>query len=300
MKLMNMKRTLLLAAIAITSFTQSLAQNTANAVWVRAEATPVDGGLVYVNWMLEGDEIAEEYYSEFKRAINIGASTAFILAEPADGWQLAGYVRDNGDNQYENGEDQQIYVRPDGYFTAVYDPTEYQGDGSSSSSAQYEAEAALEDMENPTDMIFAVFTKGDIAMQAEDEEWMGKVWASKLNNEAGDEVYFSANGESISQNFGGVKYYKFDYWTTPDGNTVYDRYIKVTVTGGEIYYAHLTQTTQSDYLANERKNPTFSGISTLVNSTKAVDRSFYDLQGRRVATPTKGVFIQNGKKVVVK
>ena len=42
-----------------------------------------------------------------------------------------------------------------------------------------------------------------------------------------------------------------------------------------------------------------SGIST-VESSKLKVESYYDLSGRRVAQPTKGLYIVNGKKVVVK
>ena len=45
-----------------------------------------------------------------------------------------------------------------------------------------------------------------------------------------------------------------------------------------------------------------TGISALQNDTErmADDRIFYDLQGRRVAQPSKGLYIVNGKKVMVK
>lgn len=44
-----------------------------------------------------------------------------------------------------------------------------------------------------------------------------------------------------------------------------------------------------------------TGINlTTVNGQKATDGVYYDLSGRRVAQPTKGVFIVNGKKVVIK
>jgi hypothetical protein len=39
--------------------------------------------------------------------------------------------------------------------------------------------------------------------------------------------------------------------------------------------------------------------ATLVNSEK-VNSVVYDLQGRKVAQPTKGLYIVNGKKVVIK
>lgn len=42
-----------------------------------------------------------------------------------------------------------------------------------------------------------------------------------------------------------------------------------------------------------------TGISTVGNGKQAIGNA-YDLSGRRVAQPTKGVYIRNGKKVVVK
>jgi hypothetical protein len=42
-----------------------------------------------------------------------------------------------------------------------------------------------------------------------------------------------------------------------------------------------------------------TGISaTLVNSEQRIVNSVYDLQGRKVAQPTKGLYIVNGKKVM--
>ena len=43
-----------------------------------------------------------------------------------------------------------------------------------------------------------------------------------------------------------------------------------------------------------------TSISTKANSQEPTANSYYDLQGRRVAQPTKGLYIVNGKKVVVK
>ena len=40
--------------------------------------------------------------------------------------------------------------------------------------------------------------------------------------------------------------------------------------------------------------------ATLVNSEKRIVNSVFDLQGRRVAQPTKGLYIVNGKKVIIK
>lgn len=43
-----------------------------------------------------------------------------------------------------------------------------------------------------------------------------------------------------------------------------------------------------------------TGINSIDNGQLTIDNSVYDLQGRRVAQPTKGLYIVNGKKVIVK
>ena len=43
-----------------------------------------------------------------------------------------------------------------------------------------------------------------------------------------------------------------------------------------------------------------TGIEDAVKSEELKDKSYYDLQGRRVAQPTKGLYIVNGKKVMIK
>ena len=43
-----------------------------------------------------------------------------------------------------------------------------------------------------------------------------------------------------------------------------------------------------------------TGIDEAISKTEEVRSDYYDLQGRRVAQPTKGLYIVNGKKVIVK
>ncbi len=43
-----------------------------------------------------------------------------------------------------------------------------------------------------------------------------------------------------------------------------------------------------------------TGISTVDNGQQTTDNRWYDLSGRRVENPTKGMYIHNGKKVVIK
>ena len=43
-----------------------------------------------------------------------------------------------------------------------------------------------------------------------------------------------------------------------------------------------------------------TGISTAKTAADKMDGEWYDLQGRRVAQPAKGIYVKNGKKVIVK
>ena len=283
------------AAMLMAASLQGFAYNN---VWVRAEAQPTGAGIVYVDWNDDEETPVFDDASEFKRATNAGASTAFIWAQPEAGYQLAGYVRDNGNQIYDNGVDLQIRVSPTGLFTAVYDHTEY-GDAGSSSTAQAEAEAALADMENPTDLIFAVFTQGDIARPAEGQELYGWVYCNKLDNEPGDEIILDAYGDSDNSD-GTVRYYKFDHWTDAYGETVStERFLHVTVSGGEVYYAHFIETTEEDRDVYNPHKEDYTGIAQ-VNAKAGTPQDAYDLSGRKALPTQKGVRIVNGKKAFMK
>ena len=43
-----------------------------------------------------------------------------------------------------------------------------------------------------------------------------------------------------------------------------------------------------------------TGIKAIDNGQLTIDDAVYDLQGRRVSKPTKGLYIVNGKKVIIK
>jgi len=43
-----------------------------------------------------------------------------------------------------------------------------------------------------------------------------------------------------------------------------------------------------------------TGINTVSSSADKMDGEWYDLSGRRVAQPAKGIYVKNGKKVIVK
>ena len=151
-----MKKLFIAAAMALISTATAFA-NEDNIIWVKAEAYPTGAGTVYTDFV-SYDEKEYDATSEFKRYTNGAISDAFIWAQATEGYMLAGYARDNGNQTYDRELDLQVKVRADGYFTAIYDPTIYKGN--SSTEADELAAEALEQLAAPTDYIFAVFTKG--------------------------------------------------------------------------------------------------------------------------------------------
>lgn len=301
----------MLCAVSIQSFADDF-----NIVWVKALTTPANAGLVYVDYGL--DDFEESMYSstsEFKRTSNATTSAAYILTKPAEGWLYAGLVRDmNMNGLYDADEDRQIHVWYNNFFTAFYDHTNFHGQ--SSSDAQSKAEQALANCTKPTDQVIAVFTQGAAAYRAEDEEAFGKVYCSNLANKPGDMVTFYAYGDCDDRTSPN-SYYKFDSWRDANGNEVSrEREFTITVKGMERYYAHFVKTTKTDYNENEKPlfpdrykfdynnsdwNPSeFTGIESINAEQLKTANAIYDLQGRRVSQIAKGVFVKNGKKIVVK
>lgn len=96
----------------------------------------------------------------------------------------------------------------------------------------------------------------------------------------------SANGYSFGTMLGGAVEAKF----TADGSTLaimleQFKYVapgKEAIIGGECYFTRTSTTT---------------GINTVESN---LNNQMFDLQGRRVATPSKGLYIINGKKYIVK
>lgn len=305
------KKFILAAAMMMAVSLESSAQ-AFNNIWVRAQVFPANSGKVFIDWYQMPEEFTYGATSEFKRSTNSAESAAFMWAKPANGYLFAGGVRDiNRNGTYEPDVDKQLWIWPNHFFTAFYDHTAF---GTGNSTTDYDnAKAALEAMTVPTDFVLAVFTQGAVATQAEGQEVRGRVYSSKVYNEPGDQVTFYAYGDSEYILDEGNIYYKFDHWANAAGDPVStDREFTVTVTGPEVYYAHFVTTTKEDNKANEvvpskftfdYNNPewdgTFNGIET-VKAAKTADSAIYNINGQRVAQPAKGLFIQNGKKFVVK
>ena len=82
------------------------------------------------------------------------------------------------------------------------------------------------------------------------------------------------------------------------GNKFYHKAAGVALTA-KPFRAYITQTASGGARMAVNFNDEVAGIST-VNSEAPNYNRYYDMQGRRVAQPTKGLYIVNGKKVLVK
>jgi hypothetical protein len=72
-----------------------------------------------------------------------------------------------------------------------------------------------------------------------------------------------------------------------------------TIPAGKIYlYARVPEAPQLQIVIDNEGNTTGISGATLVNSEE-VKGDLYDLQGRKVIYPKKGLYIKNGRKVVV-
>ena len=267
-------RSVLTAAVLLGSTLQGLAYN---CLYLKAEAYPTGAGRVYASVYIsdyEDGDVDFQPVSEVKQARQ--TSDAFIWAEAAEGYQLAGYARAGSNGTYDNGVDEQVRVNPvTGAFTALLDPQQYDGNGNTSQ-GQVDAENALAEMEEPTDYIFAVFTKGDVAFVARGCEDLGTVTASRLDNAAGESVTFTARADKNAH---------FTGWTDAAGTVVGTHHaLTVTAKGGATYYAHFAEGSEEAAVETVRRDA----------SAEAV----YDLLGRRRngADGQRGLWIKGGRK----
>ena len=307
------KRIFAAALFLLAGVSQTFA-NEDEIIWLKATVYPTGAGKVYTNWSNKDNTgenpIVKEFAetSEFKHYTNGAISTAYIWSQLDDtNYQLAGYARDTNKNgAFDNNTltDFQVKVDFDGYFKGVGYPEVIKGN--SSTEADELAKEALDAKTEPSDLVFAVFTKGAVAKMKEGQENFGHIWNSNLISEAGDKIQFLAYSDSYQG-----KYYKFDHWENAAGQTVgTDRLRTVTVTGKHGYHAVVTETTKEYYPTNEKdphvsdsQSGTFpwdTAIKSVSANNATASSAIYDLQGRRVAQPGKGLFIQNGKKFVNK
>ena len=98
----------------------------------------------------------------------------------------------------------------------------------------------------------------------------------------------------------GKYHYVFGYVTeTPSTYGFYNLASDTEVAAGKAYLETATALTAGARISIVFEDET-TGISLTENSELRTENAVYDLQGRRVAQPQKGLYIVNGKKVVIK
>ncbi len=86
-------------------------------------------------------------------------------------------------------------------------------------------------------------------------------------------------------------YAAYDDWSTPNGSTPYTL---ITSPYSQKVLVDLQNRT------SQVIDDPMSGISDIKTTNLPTDDNYYDLTGRRVTNPTQGIYIHNGKKVVIK
>lgn len=269
-----------MAAAALLVMVATLQAEAYNNLYLKVEAYPTGAGKVYVSQYADDEVKDYQDISEIKNTVQM--STVFVSAQPAEGYLFAGCKRDrNGNRVYDEATDEQVFVRDyNGMFEAEWDEHQFEA------TEHNEAKNALADLTEPTDYVFAVFTKGAVARVTTDKDSSGQpiqngqVFASKLDNTVGDVVTFSAQASNG---------FHFVSWTNAVGEVIStQKAYTLTVQGPQIVYANFAKGSEED------------GIENVNADDSRTDKPLYDLQGRRHQVATKGLYLCGGKKFIAK
>ncbi|MBO4483591.1 MAG: hypothetical protein J5735_07220 [Prevotella sp.] len=126
--------------------------------------------------------------------------------------------------------------------------------------------------------------------KSSDDYYGNSLWgtSSRITNPYPGDVYVLGNKESA-----GVAFYKLKSTGTIKANKAY---LKVNSAKAREFFTFDFDATSTDVDNNA------TGVDSIntQDSEENVDVKIYDLQGRRVANPGKGIYIVNGKKVLMK
>ena len=134
----------------------------------------------------------------------------------------------------------------------------------------------------------------------------GNAWmrGSKYQGE-GPEAYVFPNGQYIGMYSGEKIYYcgsngesltDMVFYYSEDEKAFYD-FEQILINGSTTIasvWAYFTD------VAITKDKPSTTGISATLMNNEAMNNEYFDLQGRRVSQPTKGLYIVNGRKVLIK
>ena len=113
----------------------------------------------------------------------------------------------------------------------------------------------------------------------------------------------ASNGSQVAASTDGAYHYVFGY-SKADASIYgfYNLASDTEVPAGKAYLETTTALTSGGgaraLIIIDDENTT--GISATLTNNETMNNEYFDLQGRRVAKPTKGLYIVNGKKVVIK
>ena len=104
----------------------------------------------------------------------------------------------------------------------------------------------------------------------------------------GEQIYFcGSNGEALTDM---VFYYN-------DEEKAFYDFEQILINGSTTtasVWAYFTD------VAITKDEPSTTGISATLMNNETMNNEYFDLQGRRVSQPTKGLYIVNGRKVLIK
>ena len=121
-------------------------------------------------------------------------------------------------------------------------------------------------------------------------------WKIKAKNE-GDESWTVIAEVNNDETLKDVNFtpYTFDFNNASDKAYQYFRF-EITANAGSDY---MQLEEMMMWVKDKAASGVATGIENMEHSPSAIDHYYYDLQGRRVEHPTKGLYIVNGRKVVV-
>ena len=142
-------------------------------------------------------------------------------------------------------------------------------------------------MNTVADIVNPVFTGVTIDATAPTEvtstdgkvKFVGQYSPFDIDNSNINSILYVASGNKIgySKSARTLKSFRAHFWVQPNGTAPAASMINVDFGEGEV-----------------------TGVNEVIGVKEVNDNSYYDLQGRKVTKPTKGLYIVNGKKVIIK
>ncbi len=218
-----MKKLFTFLAIVLCTLSAHAGNYYAN--YVQLNVLPEGAGKVYVGENPSDENTTwEDNTAELKSVSTL--ATWYLCAQPADGYQLAGFSKTTLD------EDEEPIVSYEIFSDA--NPTTDDGrDSEYNASTESEANSLMPAI--PNQVYYALFTHVKASYLSQMDA-LGKVSIDKVCNEIGEVVTLTATPDTEFDPTA-----KFDYWVKEStGEKIYENPLTVTVDGVETYNVHFT------------------------------------------------------------